>query len=118
LKKNQKIKLKQINAQHSDFVKLLDVLKSPYNLFVQASTFELKRKILSLVFKRIYVYNKKIHDIEYADAIQNIMANQKVLFSTKWLPLAELFRTKYREDISNLGRLFQCNKEVLQMIRK
>ena len=35
-----------------------------------------------------------------------------------WLPLAELFRTKYRDDITNLWRLLEGHKGLKELLHK
>lgn len=35
----------------------------------------------------------------------------------EWLPLAELFRTKYRSEIAEMGRCFDSDVEVFGMLK-
>lgn len=86
LKKDQKANLKVINRQFTEFTKLLDILRNPYLLYMETTSPEWKRKILSLIFDKIYVYNKKIQKVQYTSSIKELLDNHMVLFRTNWLP--------------------------------
>lgn len=92
---------------------ILELAHRAYELFKSSQTSK-KRELINFVFANFQADGSKL-------VYKTKEPFNELLFCGKnqlWLPLPELFRTKYRENILDFGKLFECNRGIKEMVTK